>query len=97
MKIMQKKTKKKKRQRHSLKNEKMRERLKQKEAKKQREYIANIESEIIETEDAIKDLEEKMCNPDIYKTGEIVNTQSKYNELKEKLEKLYEEWESLSG
>ncbi|MEG6566808.1 ABC-F type ribosomal protection protein [Thermoanaerobacterium saccharolyticum] len=80
-----------------LKNEKMRERLKQKEAKKQREYIANIESEIIETEDAIKDLEEKMCNPDIYKTGEIVNTQSKYNELKEKLEKLYEEWESLSG
>ncbi|AFK87614.1 MULTISPECIES: ribosomal protection-like ABC-F family protein [Thermoanaerobacterium] len=80
-----------------LKNEKMRERLKQKEAKKQREYMSRIENEIIETEDAIKDLEEKMCNPDIYKTGEIVNTQSKYNELKEKLEKLYEEWESLSG
>ncbi|MDI3309917.1 MAG: ABC-F type ribosomal protection protein [Thermoanaerobacterium sp.] len=80
-----------------IKNEKMREKLKQKEAKKQREYMANIENEIIETEDAIKELEEKMCNPDIYKTGEIVDTQSKYNMLKEKLEKLYEEWESLSG
>ncbi|ORX24490.1 thiamine ABC transporter substrate-binding protein [Thermoanaerobacterium sp. PSU-2] len=80
-----------------LKNEKMREKLKQKEAKKQREYMARIENEIIETEDAIKELEEKMCNPDIYKTGEIVDTQSKYNMLKEKLEKLYEEWEILSG
>ncbi|MGJ7045726.1 ABC-F family ATP-binding cassette domain-containing protein [Thermoanaerobacterium thermosulfurigenes] len=80
-----------------LKNEKMREKLKQKEAKKQREYMVRIENEIIETEDAIKELEEKMCNPDIYKTGEIVDTQSKYNMLKEKLEKLYEEWEILSG
>ncbi|AEF16721.1 ABC transporter relted protein [Thermoanaerobacterium xylanolyticum LX-11] len=80
-----------------LKNEKMREKLKQKEAKKQREYMVRIENEIIETEEAIKELEEKMCNPDIYKTGEIVDTQSKYNMLKEKLEKLYEEWEILSG
>lgn len=80
-----------------IKNEKIRERLKQKEAKKQKEYLSSIENEIIETEGMIKELEEKMCDPDIYKSGEIIDTQSKYNMLKEKLENLYEEWEKLSG
>ncbi|ADL69630.1 ABC transporter related [Thermoanaerobacterium thermosaccharolyticum DSM 571] len=80
-----------------IKNEKIRERLKQKEAKKQKEYLSSIENEIIETEGMIKELEEKMCDPDIYKSGEIIDIQSKYNMLKEKLENLYEEWEKLSG
>jgi ABC transporter. len=80
-----------------IKNEKIRERLKQKEAKRQKEYLSSIENEIIETEGMIKELEEKMCDPEIYKSGEIIDTQSKYNMLKEKLENLYEEWEKLSG
>ncbi|SNX53088.1 ribosomal protection-like ABC-F family protein [Thermoanaerobacterium sp. RBIITD] len=80
-----------------IKNEKVREKLKQKVAKKQKEYINSIENKIIEIEDRIKELEEKMCDPEIYKNGEIVKTQKEYNNLKEKLNNLYDEWENLSG
>ncbi|MDI6603751.1 MAG: ABC-F type ribosomal protection protein [Thermoanaerobacteraceae bacterium] len=78
-----------------LKNEKYRERLSRQQEKKQKEYIKNLENNIIEIEGKIKELEEKMCDPEIYKNGEIIKAQSDYKDLKELLTSLYKEWEDL--
>lgn len=79
------------------KNEIQKEKEKIREKKKQNEYIKNLENEIIKTEDLIKELEIKMCDPEIYKNEEIINIKSKYDNLKDKLDKLYDEWDIKSG
>ncbi|TCO67643.1 ABC-F family ATP-binding cassette domain-containing protein [Caldanaerobacter subterraneus] len=80
-----------------IKNERQKERLARLKLKQQKEYLKNLENSIYQVEERIKYLEEKMCEVEIYKTGEIVEIQREYNTLKEKLEKMYEEWEKLSG
>lgn len=80
-----------------IKNEKYRERLYRLELKKQKEYLKNLEKSIYEAEERIKLLESKMCNPEIYKSGEIIEIQSEYTALKSRLDSMYEEWENLSG
>jgi ATP-binding cassette subfamily F protein 3 len=80
-----------------IKNERQKERLLRLKLKEQREYLKNLENSIYQAEDRLKELEEKMCNVEIYKTGEIVEIQKEYTALKEKLEEMYREWEKLSG
>ncbi|MGB9779885.1 ABC-F family ATP-binding cassette domain-containing protein [Caldanaerobacter sp.] len=80
-----------------IKNERQKERLLRLKLKEQKEYLKNLENSIYQAEDRLKELEEKMCNTEIYKTGEIVEIQKEYNALKEKLEEMYNEWEKLSG
>ncbi|MGB9679635.1 MAG: ribosomal protection-like ABC-F family protein [Thermoanaerobacteraceae bacterium] len=79
-----------------IKYEKLKERKNKLETKKQKEYIKTLENSIIEIEDKIKHLENKMCNSNIYKSGEIVEIQREYNSLQNRLDELYKEWEDLS-
>ncbi|HHW57475.1 MAG TPA: ABC-F type ribosomal protection protein [Clostridia bacterium] len=80
-----------------IKNEKYREKLTKLQLKQQKEYLKNLENSIYQAEERVKYLEEKMCDVEIYKTGEIIEIQKEYTALKEKLEQMYEEWENLSG
>ncbi|AIS51737.1 ABC transporter ATPase component [Thermoanaerobacter kivui] len=80
-----------------IKNERYKERLNRLQLKQQKEYLKNLENSIYQAEERIKYLEEKMCDAEIYKTGEIVDIQKEYNSLKNKLEQMYEEWENFSG
>jgi ATP-binding cassette, subfamily F, member 3 len=72
----------------------------EKEAKKlerqRKRRIEEIETEISELEQQIAYIDEQLCNPEIYQDHEKVQKLTKENdEMKEKLEKLLEEWETL--
>jgi ATP-binding cassette, subfamily F, member 3 len=72
----------------------------EKEAKKlerqRKRRIEEIETEISELEQQIALIDEQLCDPDIYQDHEKVQKLTKENdEMKEKLEKLLEEWETL--
>jgi ATP-binding cassette, subfamily F, member 3 len=72
----------------------------EKEAKKlerqRKRRIEEIETEISELEQQIAHIDEQLCDPDIYQDHEKVQKLTKENdEMKKKLEKLLEEWETL--
>jgi ATP-binding cassette, subfamily F, member 3 len=72
----------------------------EKEAKKlerqRKRRIEEIETEISELEQQIAYIDEQLCDPEIYQDHEKVQKLTKENdEMKEKLEKLLEEWETL--
>jgi ATP-binding cassette, subfamily F, member 3 len=72
----------------------------EKEAKKlerqRKRRIEEIETEISELEQQIAYIDEQLCDPEIYQDHEKVQKLTKENdEMKGKLEKLLEEWETL--
>jgi ATP-binding cassette, subfamily F, member 3 len=72
----------------------------EKEAKKlerqRKRRIEEIETEISELEQQIAHIDEQLCDPNIYQDHEKVQQLTKENEeMKDKLEKLLEEWETL--
>lgn len=72
----------------------------EKEAKKlerqRKRRIEEIETEISELEQQSAHIDEQLCDPDVYQDHEKVQQLTKENEeIKEKLEKLLEEWETL--
>lgn len=72
----------------------------EKEAKKlerqRKRRIEEIETEISELEQQSAHINEQLCDPDVYQDHEKVQQLTKENEaIKEKLEKLLEEWETL--
>ncbi|MFC4766883.1 ATP-binding cassette domain-containing protein [Effusibacillus consociatus] len=72
------------------------ERQKQREEKKRLERIATIEQQIEETEAAIVSLEAELCLPEIFNDPDRAQaTNQAYQDAKERLEQLYEEWETL--
>jgi ATP-binding cassette, subfamily F, member 3 len=79
-----------------IKDEKRKEREKREEEKKIRIQRQNIEKEIMETEEKIEELDNLLCNEEVYsnpdKSREVSQTKS---ELEQKLEELYEKWEGL--
>lgn len=72
----------------------------EKEAKRlerqRKRRIEEIENEISQLEEKIADIEQQLCEPDIYENFQKVQQLTKENEkMKEKLEALIEEWETL--
>ena len=65
--------------------------------KQKRARVRNLEKEIQETENGIQSIEEIFAKGEIYQNPEeLLKTQAQYNLLKEKLDKLMEEWMELS-
>ncbi|GAX88790.1 ribosomal protection-like ABC-F family protein [Effusibacillus lacus] len=72
------------------------ERQRQREEKKRLERIADIERQIEQTETSIASLEEQLCLPEIFNDPDRArDTNQAYQEAKELLARLYEEWETL--
>ncbi|MCZ0756480.1 ribosomal protection-like ABC-F family protein [Anoxybacillus sp. J5B_2022] len=72
----------------------------EKEAKKlerqRKRRIEEIENEITQLEETIADIEQQLCEPDIYEDFQKAQQLTKENEkMKEKLEALMAEWEAL--
>ncbi len=79
-----------------IKEDKKKEREKKESEKKLRVQRQNIEKEIMETESEIENLNELMCQEDVYSNPEkSKEVTSKKSELETKLENLYELWEGL--
>jgi ATP-binding cassette subfamily F protein 3 len=56
--------------------------------------VEDLEAEIAEVEEEVKDLEEKLASPDLYREGDKVKeTTRAFEETKERLALLYEHWE----
>jgi ATP-binding cassette subfamily F protein 3 len=80
-----------------LKNlaKKQREGIRQKQAERKR--LSEIEAEIYQIEDSIITNEEKLCNPEVYSNHVFANQLSNELEnLKKRLEMLYDEWDKIS-
>ena len=79
-----------------IKEEKRKEREKREEEKKTRIQRQNIEKEIMKVEEKIEELDNLMCNEDVYSNPEKSKevNQNKL-ELEQNLEELYEKWEEL--
>jgi ATP-binding cassette subfamily F protein 3 len=79
-----------------IKEEKRKEREKKQSEKKLRVQRQNIEKEIMEVESEIENLNELMCQEDVYSNPEkSKEVTSKKSELETELENLYESWEGL--
>lgn len=80
-----------------LKAKRRKEKERQREIRKRKKEIEKLEIKIAETEEQISNLEQKMCDPDIYsdpeKSQELHNEN---NQLKNKLEELYDKWVVLT-
>ncbi len=80
-----------------LKAERKKEKEKKQIEKKQRERIKALEKSISEHEERISELEELMCDPDVYSDHE--KSQEMHQEtlkLKQELDELYSEWLELT-
>ena len=73
----------------------------EKPAKKKRKFpyrkVPDIEADIVTAETRLKELEEAMASPDLYRDGERVKrTTKEFEETKERLAQLYEHWEEAT-
>ena len=77
--------------------ERQKEKQNKEQEKQKRARVRNLEKEIQETENSIQELEEIFAKGEIYQNQQkLLQTQEQYNLLKEKLDKLMEEWMELS-
>ncbi len=77
--------------------ERQKEKQNKEQEKQKRARVRNLEKEIQETETSIQELEEIFAKGEIYQDQQkLLQTQEQYNLLKEKLDKLMEEWMELS-
>ena len=77
--------------------ERQKEKQNKEQEKQKRARVRNLEKEIQETENGIQSIEEIFAKGEIYQNPEeLLKTQAQYNLLKEKLDKLMEEWMELS-
>lgn len=73
--------------------EKKRERERRSEEKRERVAIQNLEREISEIEDRLREIDETLCEPDLYENPERISRLStERTELASRLEQKYEEW-----
>jgi len=80
-----------------LKAERKKEKEKKQQEKNQRELIKKLEEQIGEKEERIKELENLMCNSDVYSNPEkSQQIHQESNEIKSQLEKLYDQWVTLT-
>ena len=76
--------------------EKRKSREEQRQAQARKDQIRAAEKEISDTEEQIAALEKKMAEPETYQDPAAAATLStRYRELQDKLEKLYEKWENM--
>ena len=77
--------------------ERQKEKQNKEQEKQKRARVRNLEKEIQEIETSIQELEEIFAKGEIYQNQQkLLQTQEQYNLLKEKLDKLMEEWMELS-
>ncbi len=77
--------------------EKQKEKQTKEQEKQKRLKVRSLEKEIQQTEENIQAVEEVFADGKIYQNQEeLIKTQEQYNLLKEKLDKLMEEWMELS-
>lgn len=77
--------------------ERQKEKQNKEQEKQKRARVRNLEKEIQETENSVQELEEIFAKGEIYQNQQkLLQTQEQYNLLKEKLDKLMEEWMELS-
>ena len=78
--------------------EKRKSREEQRQAQARKDQIRAAEKEISDTEEQIAALEKKMAEPETYQDPAAAATLStRYRELQDTLEKLYEKWEKLEN
>ena len=78
--------------------EKRKSREEQRQAQARKDQIRAAEKEISDTEDQISALEKQMAEPETYQDPAAAATLStRYRELQDTLEKLYEKWEKLEN
>ena len=78
--------------------EKRKSREEQRQAQARKDQIRAAEKEISDTEEQIAALEKKMAEPETYQDSAAAATLStRYRELQDTLEKLYEKWEKLEN
>ena len=78
--------------------EKRKSREEQRQAQARKDQIRAAEKEISDTEEQIATLEKKMAEPETYQDPAAAATLStRYRELQDTLEKLYEKWEKLEN
>ena len=81
----------------ALKEERNQDRLKKEREKIKMEQLHSLEDDIHKSEKEIRELEQKMAKPDLYKNvEEMLGVQKKYSDLKEELDNLYSQWMDLS-
>lgn len=77
--------------------ERQKEKQNKEQEKQKRLKVRSLEKEIQQTEENIQAIEEVFADGKIYQSQEeLIKTQEQYNLLKEKLDKLMEEWMELS-
>lgn len=77
--------------------ERQKEKQNKEQEKQKRARVRNLEKEIQQTEEDIQSIEEIFAKGEIYQNQDkLLQTQEQYNLLKEKLDKLMEEWMELS-
>ncbi|MDR7856854.1 ABC-F family ATP-binding cassette domain-containing protein [Tissierella sp.] len=80
-----------------IKMEKKKEKEILKEEKSKRKEIINLEEKISEKEIELEDIDKELCDPSIYETPEkIVELTKKREDIQNNLDKLYNEWISLT-
>ncbi|EOD00180.1 ABC-F family ATP-binding cassette domain-containing protein [Caldisalinibacter kiritimatiensis] len=80
-----------------IKIERKKEKEKRKLIRKKKNMLRDIEKKIAINEEKKKELEELMCNPDIYSDNvKMREIYSECDNIKKELEKLYDEWVELT-
>ncbi|WP_238882389.1 ribosomal protection-like ABC-F family protein [Clostridium sp. YIM B02551] len=79
-----------------IREEKRKQKESEKETKASKLRIQNIEKEIANSEDTLLKLQEQQCLPEVYSNPEKSGTINKQiSEIQNKIDELYEEWETL--
>jgi ATP-binding cassette subfamily F protein 3 len=84
--------------RTAMEKERRKSREEEKRLKERRDRLKAVEKEITEVEAEAERMEALLAAPDTYRNPQEAAEKTKaYNALKEKIERLYEEWEALEG
>ena len=84
--------------RTALDKEKKRSREEQQRLKEKKEKLKLAEEAVAKAEQEAGDLEAMLADPETYKdTGKAAELTKRYNEIKEKINRLYSEWEALDS
>ncbi|NLJ65793.1 MAG: ABC-F type ribosomal protection protein [Clostridiales bacterium] len=76
-----------------VREKRRRQRMERERAREEKEKLENLEGQIHQMEDEIKELEALMADPDLYDdVDRMLDVQQRYAQVKEELEELYSRW-----
>jgi ATP-binding cassette, subfamily F, member 3 len=72
------------------------EKQRQREERRRQQQLDQVEAEISRLEQELKEIEERLCDPSVYSDPEqSIATSARHQEVKDRLEELFLEWEAL--